>query len=143
VVDAIQEVDSPSVTDSAIERVKTRAFDRDQPLDEVVLEYLKAEKAREHLVLVSEEGASTAPGETARLTLRAHSSETGDPVKGAQVTVKMISTFSEPAVLVEGLTDAEGQLDVSFEIPDLKSGSAALIIGASSSIGSAELKQLL
>ena len=143
VVDAIQEVDSPSVTDSAIERVKTRALDRDQPLDEVVLEYLKAEKAREHLVLVSEEGASAEPGENARLTLRAQSSEAGAPVKGAQVTVKMISTFSEPAVLVEGLTDDKGELVLSFEVPELSTGSAALIISASSDIGSAELKQLL
>jgi hypothetical protein len=143
VVDAIQGVDSPSVTDSAIERVKTRAFDRDQPLDEVVLEYLKAEKAREHLVLVSEEGAPAEHGETAGLTLRAHSSETGAPVKGAQVMVKMISTFSEPAVLVEGLTDEKGELVLSFEIPEPGAGSAALIISASSDIGSAELKQLL
>ncbi len=143
VVDAIQAVSSPSVTDSAIERVKTRAADRDQPLDEVVLDYLKAEKAREHLMLVMDEDAETVPGSTARISLSTQSSETGAAVVGALVTVKMISTVCEPAILIEGHTGEDGKLVLSFEIPDAEGGSAALIIGASSSIGSAELRQLL
>lgn len=143
VVDAIQEVAAPSVTDSAIERVKTRAVDRDQPLDEVVLDYLKAEKAREHLMLVIEEDAEAVPGSLARISLSTRSSETGSAVAGATVTVKMISTFSEPAILVEGHTGEDGKLVLNFEIPGAEAGSAALIIGASSNIGSAEIKQLL
>ena len=143
VVDAIQEVAAPTVTDSAIERVKTRAADRDEPLDEVVLDYLKAEKAREHLILVIDEDAETAPGSTARILLSTRSSETGAAVAGARVTVRMISTLREPAVLVEGHTGEDGKLALSFEIPEADGGSAALIIGASSSLGSAEIRQLL
>jgi len=145
VVDAIEEMAEPQrpVTDSAIERVKARAFDLHRPLDEVVLDYLKAEKAREHLVLAIKENGKLESGESVSLSLRTSSSQGGEAVDGARVTVKLISTLREPSILSEGTTGESGELVLQVSIPELEGGSAALIVSASSAIGSAEIKHLL
>jgi hypothetical protein len=65
------------------------------------------------------------------------------PVEGAQVSVRMISTVSDPRVLFTGRTDDQGLAAMSFDIPSINRGTAALIITAVSSIGRAELKHLL
>lgn len=145
VVDAVEEevASRKTVTDSAIERMKDRADEHAKPLDEVVLDYLKAEKAREHLVLAIHENGRMEPGATAAVALRATSSASGDAVEGARVSIKLISTTQQPQVLSDGTTDDDGQLVLRVEIPDLQTGSAALIITASSPIGSAEIKHLL
>lgn len=145
VVDAIEEVATTrsSVTDSAIDRVRITAEDRDQPLDEVVLQYLKAEKRRERLVLAMEENVHLALGSRAVLALHTSSSETGGAVGGVLVMVKLISTQQETSILSEGMTSPEGDLALVVQVPALEGGSAALIVSASSDIGSAEIKHLL
>ena len=145
VVDAVEEemASRRTVTDSAIERMKDRTYQHAKPLDEVVLDYLKAEKAREHLVLAVRENGRIELGATAAMALRATSSETGEAVQGAQVSVRLISTTQQPQVLSDGTTDDQGELALEVQIPDLQVGSAALIITASSPIGSAEIKHLL
>jgi hypothetical protein len=55
----------------------------------------------------------------------------------------MISTVDEPQALARGVTRDDGGLELSFEVPALERGTAALIITASSPIGRAEIKQLL
>jgi hypothetical protein len=55
----------------------------------------------------------------------------------------MISTVAEPRMLAAGRTNDQGALELLFDIPPLTRGTAALIITAVSSIGRAELKQLL
>ena len=82
-------------------------------------------------------------GSRATLTLRASSSKSGAPVVGAQVSVRMISTVSEPRILATGRTNDQGLAPLAFDIPHPGRGTAALIITASSSIGRAELKHLL
>jgi hypothetical protein len=145
VVDAIGEEVAPrkKVTDSAIDRMKNRAFEHAKPLDEVVLAYLKAEKEREHLILAIRENGTVESGATASVALRATSSTTGEAIEGAQVTAKLISTLQEPQVVGDGTTGDDGELLLEISIPDLQAGSAALIISASSPIGNAEIKHLL
>jgi hypothetical protein len=116
---------------------------RERTLDQVILEYLTNEADQEQLVLMVEDERDLAFGRRAVLTLRASSSKSGAPVVGAQVSVRMISTVSEPKVLGSGRTDEHGILPLSFEIPLLGRGTAALIITATSQIGRAELKHLL
>jgi hypothetical protein len=65
------------------------------------------------------------------------------PVVGTQVSVRMISTVSDPRVLVTGRTDDDGLAAMTFAIPTIGRGTAALIITAVSNIGRAELKHLL
>ena len=115
----------------------------ERTLDQVILEYLTNEADQEQLVLVLESEADLGLGRRASLALRTSSSKSGLPIAGAQVSVRMISTISEPRVLAVGRTDEQGGVPLRFEIPALDRGTAALIISAVSAIGRAELKHLL
>lgn len=114
-----------------------------QSLDEIILEYLNSEAEQEHLVLMMEVDREFTLGEPATIDLRTKGSLGGEPVSGTRITVKMISTVSEPATLAYGETDTQGELKLAVQIPDRKRGSSALIVTASSSIGTAEIKHLL
>jgi hypothetical protein len=115
----------------------------ERTLDQVILEYLTNEADQEQLVLLLDGDSQLGLGRRAALALRATSSKSGQPIAGAQVSVRMISTVSEPRILAHGRTDDQGALPLAFEIPTLDRGTAALIITAVSSIGRAELKHLL
>jgi hypothetical protein len=119
------------------------AHSAERTLDQVILEYLTNEADQEQLVLVLDGDADLGLGRRATLALRTSSSKSGLPVAGAQVSVRMISTSTEPRVLAVGRTDENGGLPLRFEIPALDRGTAALIISAVSGIGRAELKHLL
>jgi hypothetical protein len=123
--------------------VQAQAPPAERTLDQVILEYLTNEADQEQLVLVLEAEADLALGRLASLALRTSSSKSGQPIAGAQVSVRMISTIAEPRVLAVGRTDEYGGLPLRFEIPALDRGTAALIISAVSTIGRAELKHLL
>jgi hypothetical protein len=116
---------------------------RERTLDQVILEYLTNEADQEQLVLFLEEESNLALGCRASLVLRTRSSKSGMPVVGAQVSVRMISTVSDPRVLATGRTDDQGLAAMTFDIPAIGRGTAALIITAVSAIGRAELKHLL
>jgi len=115
----------------------------ERSLDQVILEYLTNEADQEQLLLVFDGDPDLQRGGTSTVALRASSSKSGEPIAGAQVTVKMISTTAEPRLLSRGSTDEQGTLRLSFEIPAMVRGTAALIISAASTIGRAELKHLL
>lgn len=115
----------------------------ERTLDQVILEYLTNEADQEQLVLLLDGEPELGLGRWAALELRATSSKSGQPIAGAQVSVRMISTVAEPRVLAHGRTDEQGALPLAFEIPALDRGTAALIITAVSRIGRAELKHLL
>jgi hypothetical protein len=121
----------------------TSAPARERTLDQVILEYLTNEADQEQLVLLVEDEADLALGSQARLVIRTRSSKSGMPVVGTQVSVRMISTVSDPRVLVTGRTDDDGLAAMTFDIPTIGRGTAALIITAVSAIGRAELKHLL
>jgi len=116
---------------------------RERTLDQVILEYLTNEADQEQLVLFLEEESNLALGCQAQLVLRTRSSKSGMPVVAAQVSVKMISTVSDPKVLAMGKTDDQGLAALTFDIPAIGRGTAALIITAVGAIGRAELKHLL
>ena len=117
--------------------------DSGRTLDQVILEYLTSEAEQEQLVLVLEEEPDIASGSSVDLALRTRSSKSGQPVGGASVCVKMISTFGGPRTLGLGETDGEGVVRLPVDIPTVDRGTAALIITAVSPIGQAELKHLL
>lgn len=115
----------------------------ERSLDQVILEYLTHEADQEQLVVTLEGERDLSIGQPASLMLRASSSKSGQPVLGAQVVVKMISTVAEPRTLAMGQSDELGLVALRFDIPALGRGTAALIVSAVSSIGRAELKHLL
>jgi hypothetical protein len=112
-------------------------------LDQVILEYLTNEMEQEQLVLLVEDGETIVAGKEASFLVRATSSRTGEAVPRADITVKMISTQARPQVLAKGVTDDGGELQLSIQLPEVDSGTAAIIISGVSPVGRAELKQLL
>ena len=115
----------------------------ERTLDQVILEYLTNEADQEQLLLTVDSQPDLDVGTGAEIHLRTTSSRSGRPVPGARVQVRMISTVADPQVLATGRTGEDGSLRLSFEIPRLERGTAALIISAASSVGNAEIKHLL
>ncbi|MGB7489708.1 MAG: hypothetical protein WBN62_05190 [Thermoanaerobaculia bacterium] len=112
-------------------------------LDQIIMDYLNSESEQEALILMMDAEHEFALGETVELHFRTKGSLSGQVVPGTRISVKMISTVVEPATLAQGETNAEGDLRLSVDIPALRRGSSALIVTASSAIGTAEIKQLL
>jgi hypothetical protein len=112
-------------------------------LDQIIMDYLNSESEQEALILMMDSDHEFALGETVSLRFRTKGSLSGQVVPGTRISVKMISTVAEPATLAQGETDADGQLRISVAIPGVQRGSSALIVTASSAIGTAEIKQLL
>jgi hypothetical protein len=132
-----------STGERAVSAAATAGRPPERTLDQVILEYLTSEADQEQLVLLLEEEKDLTLGQSATVVLRASSSKSGAPVIGAQVSVRMISTVTEPRVLASGRTDDLGVLTLGFDIPTVSRGTSALIINAVSDIGRAELKHLL
>jgi hypothetical protein len=118
-------------------------FDSERTLDQVILEYLTNEADQEQLLLTLDGDDNVRLGIGARVTVRTTSSKTGQGVAGARVHVRMISTVDDPRVLTSGQTGADGSLTLTFDVPKLERGTAALIVSAVSDIGDAEIKHLL
>jgi hypothetical protein len=112
-------------------------------LDQVILQYLETEAEQEHLVLVLDGPEEIRPGRVSRLTLRAFSSKSGHPLAAVQISIRMLSTVSDPRTLLSGETGEGGELELELDVPSVQGGSAALIISGSSELGRAEIKQLL
>jgi hypothetical protein len=133
----------PETGETVVASRAARPSAPERTLDQVILEYLTSEADQEQLVLMLEEERDLGLGKRATLVLRASSSKNGQPVVASQISVRMISTVSEPRVLAFGRTDEHGVLTLDFDIPELGRGTSALIINAVSDIGRAELKHLL
>lgn len=114
-----------------------------QTLDQIILEYLESEAEQEHLILMMEVDEEFAAGRRAEIRFRTKGSLSGDPIAETRITLRMISTTSAPVTLGSGSTDGKGRLDVTLDIPTAEEGSCALIVTATSEIGSAEIKHLL
>ena len=112
-------------------------------LDQIIMDYLNSESEQEALILMMDADHEFALGETVALRFRTKGSLSGQAVPGTRISVKMISTVVGPATLAQGETNAGGELKLSVTIPALQRGSSALIVTASSAIGTAEIKQLL
>ena len=112
-------------------------------LDQVILEYLNSEAEQEHLVLMMDADGELIFGEEVLLRFRTKSSVSSAAVPGTLVAVKMISTVSSPTTIAAGETDEKGELTLSVRIPALQRGTGALIITATSKLGTAEIKHLL
>ncbi len=112
-------------------------------LDQVIFDYLSSVAAEESLVMLMDESPALASGSTTRMDLGTHASRSGKPIADARIAVRMISKTGAPVTLAEGATDEDGTLQLIVDVPEVPENSAALIITASSSIGSAEIKHLL
>jgi hypothetical protein len=112
-------------------------------LDQVIVDYLASEAASERLELSVMAGADFVSDTTVPLTVIASTSLTRKPVAGVQVTVRVVLTGGPPLFLFRGLPGNDGMVKTSCSLPDVGSGSAALIIVGFSPIGSSEKKYLI
>lgn len=112
-------------------------------LDQVILDYLSSEVEQDHLILVMDADEEPRLGSETTLSFLTKTSNAGRPVPDAAISVRLISTTSEPSILARGATGAEGKLKLRIRIPPMPRGSAALIVTGTSKVGTAEIKHLL
>ena len=118
-------------------------IDDEKSLDQVILDYLAAEAESEHLELSILNPCDFVSGQSAELRVAARKSLSQNPVEGASIEVKMISTVEPPRVLFRGDTGADGTIPARFNLPLFNEGTAAVIISAHSPLGNDEVKQLV
>lgn len=112
-------------------------------LDQVILDYLSSEAEQDHLVLVMDAEDEPQLGQETTLLFQTKTSNAGKAVPNAAISVRLISTTTEPSILGRGSTGAEGRLKLRIKIPAMPRGSAALIVTGKSDVGTAEIKHLL
>lgn len=119
--------------------------DGDEPtLDQVILDYLAAQRGRAHLVLRAVGKHDFVYGSDAEISISAVDSQSNSPQAEVRITVLFKST-SEPRrlVLAEGETDDNGAFVATESLPDFSGGTSAVVITAESDLGQSEIKHLV
>ncbi len=117
----------------------------DEPsLDEVILDYLRAQKNKAHLILNSDGFQDFIYGRISEVRVIASTSNDQNPLPGVEVSIVFKST-AEPrkVVLAEGETDSNGVFSKAVRIPDFNGGTSAIIVSATSELGQSEIKHLV
>ena len=115
----------------------------ERTLDQVIIDYLASEAESEHLEMSIVQQVEFVAGATAEFAVAAQRSISQQPIAGARVEVKVISTVEPPRVIFRGVTGADGQVPVRCSVPVFREGTAAVIISAQSNLGNDEVKQLV
>jgi hypothetical protein len=113
-------------------------------LDQVILDYLEAQRGKAHLILRANSDHDFTYGETAEVNIVAVESHSNNPQRGVLVSVMFKST-AEPRrlVLAQGETDTSGGFQASTELPAYNGGTSAIVISAQSELGQSEIKHLV
>lgn len=114
-----------------------RAEIGDRTLDELVLDYLASE---EQLELTLSPVPELVSGRPAEFRVKAETSPSRQPVPGASVQVRLLSTVARPATLFQGKTGNDGACAVKFAVPSFSDGNAAAVVRVTSVSGSTEVK---
>ena len=112
----------------------------DRTLDQVILDYLASELAHDQIDCSFSPVPEFVSGRETALRMKAVSSLSKQPVAGAAVQIRILSTIHKPAVVFQGQTASDGMCPISVAIPAFGEGSAAAVIRVSSPIGSTEFK---
>ncbi len=113
-------------------------------LDEVILDYLEAQRGKAHLILSSSGGRDFVYGSETEIRIVAVDSQESAPQAGVKVTVLFKST-AEPRrlQLAEGETDANGVFLARSSLPEFNGGTSAVVVTAESDLGQSEIKHLV
>ena len=125
------------------ERVIGAASADEKHLDELILDWINNEMEHEEVELIMSTDSELVAGSAIELRLKASKNISRGLVSGAKITIRFISTVSEPVVVFEGTTDRMGQCVARFQLPPLRDGNGAIIVRADSELGSSELRQLV
>ncbi|MEP6801738.1 MAG: hypothetical protein ABJC07_07365 [Acidobacteriota bacterium] len=112
----------------------------DRTLDQVILDYLASELAHDQIDCSFSPVPEFVSGRETALRMKAVSSLSKQPVAGAAVQIRILSTIHKPAVVFQGRTASDGMCPISVAIPAFAEGAAAAVIRVSSPIGSTEFK---
>jgi hypothetical protein len=113
-------------------------------LDQVILDYLEAQRGRAHLILRAVGDHDFVYGQRAPVAIAAVDSHSNAALPGVRVSVMFKST-AEPRrqVLAEGQTDTAGTFSADIELPAFNGGTSAVVITAESDLGQSEIKHLV
>jgi hypothetical protein len=132
--------------DTSISRPESplAAAGNEPSLDQVILDYLEAQRGRAHLILRATGDHDFVYGTKAPVQITAVDSHTNAALAGVQVAVLFKST-AEPrrVVLAEGETDSGGAFSIEVQLPSFNGGTSAVVIAAESDLGQSEIKHLV
>ncbi|MCP4900345.1 MAG: hypothetical protein GY906_25545 [bacterium] len=113
-------------------------------LDQVILDYLAAQRGQAHLVLRATGVQDYLYGAEAQVEVVAIDSHSNEPQSEVRVTVLFKSTAEPRRLLIaEGETDDSGEFLTAVEIPDYNGGTSAVVITGESALGQSEIKHLV
>ncbi len=139
---ALKNPDSPASDDDA--SGETEDSDQNAPgdrtLDQVILDYLASELSHDQIDCSFSPVPEFVSGKETALRMKAVSSLSKQPVAGAAVQIRILSTVSKPEVVFQGKTASDGMCPISVAVPSFGEGAAAAVIRVSSPIGSTEFK---
>ena len=145
--DLTARVDASAEDDTAVSESRPSAMEAassGKTLDEVILDYLEAQKAQAHLLLKADGDDDFLYGEPAKIGVLALRSSDNEPVPEARVMVLFKST-AEPRrlVLAEGLTGPDGRFVKTVVLPPFNGGTSAIVVTAEAPLGQSEIKHLV
>ena len=115
----------------------------DRPLDQAILEYLQQEGDVDTLELVVDEVMTPTFGTQFPLTLKARLCVSQNPVAGAEVTIRLVSSLKKATLLLSGKTNPVGTFQGIVDVPPSQPGHCALLIGCTSDAGSDEMRVVI
>lgn len=115
----------------------------EKTLDQVIIDYLASEAEREHLELILLSQTDLISGQPVEIRIGARRSISQQPIAGATVEVRIISTVEPPLIVFKGTTASDGGATIRCAIPNFREGTAAVIVSAHSPLGNDEVKQLV
>ena len=112
-------------------------------LDEVIVEWLAEQQRTERVRLSVVGGEDLRFGGPFSFRTTVLTSPGDEPVSGARVTVRFLSTEQKPVFLTEGATDASGVLELSGDVPELEKGTGLVVVAVQHAAGADEVKYLV
>ncbi len=138
------DLDDISEEPDAVEASETADIGIVPSLDEVILDYLEAQRGRAHLVLKASKNQDFAYGQTVGIEVSAMDSHANSAQASVTVSVLFKST-AEPRrlLLAEGHTNDAGTFAADVVLPPFNGGTSAVVITAQSDLGQSEIKHLV
>ncbi len=124
------------------EVAETQIFN-ERSLDQAILEYLQAEGEVDTLELVLDAPLRPTFGSLFAIQMRARLCHSQNPVGGAEVSVRLVSSLKKATTLLAGKTDGEGLFKGQVELPPSQPGQCAIVVSCASDFGNDELKALV
>jgi len=120
------------------------AANDESSLDQVILDYLEAQRDRAHLMLRAAADHEFVYDSDAQISVTAVDSIGHNPQAGVKISVLFKST-SEPRrlMLAEGETGEDGGFSAEAKMPPFTGGTSAVVITAESDLGQSEMKHLV